>query len=209
MGKNDNGVPIRMVLINIWRPSFDTEDNVLIANAVNVTNPYEFIGVDSDANDRELEATFSFNYFRLGEARDEQPDSSVQRRIVIVDGSNSELLFSLTPVGTGTEVERDIAPEIPSILTAINSVELEPEIPDDLSIEISDLQVDEKTINLQFETAPGLSDFFINASTSLDDSLSIEVSNAVITESETSPGTYNAVIDRTDLPDSLFLQVQF
>ena len=80
-------------------------------------------------------------------------------------------------------------------------------IPDDLSIEISDLQLGEESLTLQFESAEGLTGFSILASTDLADDFSMNLTdNSVITE--TSPGSYQAVIDNSDLPDSLFICIQ-
>ena len=198
-----------MILINIFRPSFFNEDDDCVGNAfINSNNSYEFVGSDSDADDRDLRATFSFNYFRLGEARDEQPSCQVQRRIVLVNGSTQELLFSLTPTGNGTSVIGQINDQAQTIIDAINSVELTPEIPDDLSIEISDLQLGEESLTLQFESAEGLTGFSILASADLADDFTIDLTDdTVITE--TSPGEYQAVIESSDLPDALFMRVQF
>ena len=189
-----------MVLLNIFRPSFFNEDDDCVRNAFLNPNSYEFVGSDSDANDRDLGPTFAFNYFRLGEALDEQPNSDVQRRIVIVNGSTSELLFSLTPVGSSSVVIEDILEEALTIINAINSVEL--------TIEISDLQLGEESLTLQFESAEGLTGFSILASADLADDFTIDLTDdAVITE--TSPGEYQAVIESSDLPDALFMRVQF
>ena len=197
-----------MVLLNIFRPSFFNEDPDGVFNAfLNPNNSYEYIGSDSDANDRDLGPTFAFNYFRLGEALDEQPNSDVQRRIVIVNGSTSELLFSLTPVGSSSVVIEDILEEAQTIINAINSVQLTPKIPDDLSIEISSLQFGEESITLQFESAEELTGFSIMATTDFSNEFTINLTdNAVITE--TSPGEYQAVIDNSNLPDALFMYVQ-
>lgn len=205
-GKNNNGVPIRMVLINIFGPS---EDGAGALNAfLTPINPYEFVGSDSNADDRNLRATFSFNYFRLGEVRFEQPSCQVQRRIVLVNGSTQELLFSLTTMfDDGPSVIEQVNEQAQTIIDAINSVELTPEIPDDLSIEISDLQLGEESLTLQFESAEGLTGFSILASADLTDDFSMNLTdNSVITE--TSPGSYQAVIDNSDLPDSLFICIQ-
>ena len=207
-GKNNNGVPIRMVLINIFGPS---EDGAGALNAfLTPINPYEFVGSDSNADDRNLRATFSFNYFRLGEVRFEQPSCQVQRRIVLVNGSTQELLFSFTPTfsyASDLTVDEQVNVQAQTIIDAINSVELTPEIPDDLSIEISDLQLGEESLTLQFESAEGLTGFSILASADLTDDFSMNLTdNSVITE--TSPGSYQAVIDNSDLPDSLFICIQ-
>ena len=207
-GQNNNGVPIRMVLINIFGTPEDERGTL---NAfLNPINFYEFAGSDSDADDRNLRATFSFNYFRLGEARFEQPSCLVQRRIVLVNGSTQELLFSFTPTfsyASSLTVNEQVNVQAQTIIDAINSVELTPEIPDDLSIEISDLQLGEESLTLQFESAEGLTGFSILASADLTDDFSMNLTdNSVITE--TSPGSYQAVIDNSDLPDSLFICIQ-
>lgn len=208
-GRNDNGVPIRLALFNIFDPlpTFN-EDPTLIDNAFGVSNPYEFVGSDSSAADRTSRTRFTFNYFRLGDAANsEQPFADVQRRLVLVNGSTSELLFSLTPVGTGGNVIPQIDGEAQTIINAINSVELTPEIPDDLSIQVSQLQVGEEALTIQFETTEGLTGFSILASTDLAGDFSMNLTdNSVITE--TSPGSYQAVIDNSDLPDSLFICIQ-
>ena len=123
-----------MILLNIFNPFVQNEDPFTIFNA-QMDNAYQFVGVDSDANDRTLRQRFSFNYFRLGEIGNSvQPDRSVQRRIVIANGSTSELLFSLTPIGSNASVVNDINPEVQNIIAAINSVQFAPTEPPELNI---------------------------------------------------------------------------
>lgn len=215
---NNNDVPIRMILLNNFPQYFGNEDSGTVSNAAidddtdQVDGTYEFVGSDSDSNDRNLRSPFSFNYFRLGEtASAELAFAPVQRRIAIVNGSTSELLFSLTPIGTGPEVTDDILSQSQTIINAINSVELVPEIPEDLSIVINELEVESSNITIQFESAEDLTGFSILASTTLEGDFSIDLTeNATITQS--SSGVYEAIItspNEEEFPNSLFLRVEF
>ena len=209
-------MPIRLVLINIFDPDEILEDAFLIRNATNVLdtrsdriNPWDFVGADSDASDRNLRERSSFNYFRLGDATSsEQPDSSVQRRIVIANGNTSELLFTLTPVGTGSEVNLDILPLEQNIIDSVDSVQLLPAIPDNLEIVPTGVQVDGNNVMIQFESAPGLTGFSILGSEDLSAGFAgaSEVAAQIV---ETGPGLYQATVNRVtaNLPDRFFMQV--
>ncbi len=216
-GTNENGVPIRLILINIFSPNepdfIFNEDPGLISNAVQVDDPYEFVGVDSDESNRNLRLRQAFNYFRIGDPTNSiRPLSTVQRRFVIANGSTSEILFTITPTGIdGSGVAAQFSVLVEEIVDAIDSVAFVPEIPEDLSISVNDLQFNETELIIEFASAPGLNDFSIVATTDLNGNFPINLTdNAVITESTDSPGTYQARIDSPEQnrPERLFLRVE-
>lgn len=236
---NVNGVPIKMILINIYAPTdfnlgrpdvFNSEDPGTLNNALapavppNNTIPYQFIGADTedvgplplDAEgevdilqviaDREAGETHAFNYFRLGELSfTEQPESEFQRRIVIANGSTRELLFSLTPTGTGPEVQGQILAELDTLIDGINSVQFVAAEP--VTIEITDLEMTGNGMTVKFSSDPGLSGFSIWTAPTLDATFSNELKeNSVITE--VAPGEYEAVVTDAEFPSGLFMCVQ-
>lgn len=219
-GQNDNGVPIRLILINHFSPDEPdglggfrfNEDPGLIANAVITANPYEFVGSDSDADDRNLRLRHSFNFFRLGEFGESRlPSTNVQRRVVFVNGSTRELLFSLTPTGSSAGgVAQDFVGIDDELIGAINSMELTPQVPDDLSIEVTDLQFEGTNITILFESTEGLSDFSIVASATLTDDFGTDLIGTTEIE-ETSPGSYQATVTAlgSAFPEQLFFRVEF
>lgn len=214
-GQNDNGVPIRLILINHFsadEPGGFNEDPSLIRNALFTSNPYEFVGSDSDANNRNLRLRHSFNFFRLGETGQSiLPSSNVQRRVVFVNGSTRELLFSLTPTGSSSGgVEGDFDGIEDELIASVNAMELTPEVPEDLSIQVTDLQVEDESIRILFESAEGLDGFAVVASTTLSGRFGpqlIETTEIL----ELSPGVYQATVTTTgpSLPERLFFQVEF
>ena len=195
-----------MILLNIFNPFSLNEDPFTIFNAQE--NAYQFVGVDSDANDRTLRQRFSSNYFRLGEIGNSvQPDRSLQRRIVIANGNTSELLFSLTPIGSNASVVNDINPETQNIIAAINSVQFAPTEPPELNINEATL-IDPSLFRITFESDPGLAeeDFRLVASEDLQE-FNIDLSTQT-TFSEVTEGVYQADITLTDSNDSFYFQIQ-
>lgn len=197
-------MPVRTILISIWGQTF--EDTTLLGNSRNLRRgapegPYEFIGADSDrrvpAQGPDFQGTrFGFNFFRLGDlANSEQPNSDFQRRIVIVNGSNSELLFSLTPVGQSDIVRFEVSAQRETILNAINSVEFA--VDEVLApIEILGSGRTGNTFFIEFTNNPGATGFEILGSPDLEEGTSQNFTS-VAEISETSPGVFRAEIELT------------
>ena len=214
MGFNDNQVPIRMILLNIWDNASFNEDPALIANAINPDGSYEWVGNDFDAVDESRER-FSFNFFRLGDLTNgEQPSANVQRRVAIVSGSTNELLYTLTPIGTGgNSVAAFFERDQQVIIDAVNSVQLVPEgpaVPNDLSISVNSLEFEDNNVVIEFTSAPGLSGFNVLGTANLGEGF---VADSPIPAEivEINPGFYVATIDAAeqDIQDDFFFCITF
>ena len=211
-GMNNNGVPIRMILISIFEPGGSlNEDAGLIGSAFAVDNPYEFVGADRDPDDPFSGNRHAYNYFRLGDFENSEfPSANVQRRIVLVDGSTSELLFSLTPEGTSGIVIPQIDAEAANMFAAINSVTFAPTTPEVESISLTEFEVDDSEVSILFESTPEVTGFEIVASETLEGEFNIDLTEMAAIE-EIEPGEYQATIDRAEagLTERVFLRVEF
>ena len=193
-----------MVVVNIYN---SIEDGLTVTRAIE--DGYEFVGADSDPVVRDSRLRFSFNYFRLGdfESSEEPSSASVQRRIVIVDGSTSELLFSLTPEGIGG-VSAQVRAEEQTIFDAINSVEFVSEV--EPEINITEVSLIEDVFRIEFESTPGMEEgdfrFFGSQDlSSFDLNLSAQTAFEVV---DAEQGIYQADIEVTGLDDPLFFRIE-
>ncbi len=192
-----------MLLLTISPISLFPEDDRTVVNALtlNSDNIYSWVGSDSDASNRDLRATFSFNYFRLGETRRESPNSSVQRRIAIVNGSTSELLYSQTPIGTGREVFNQINARADEMIANINSVSLVAETPPEVNV--TDAQLVNGNFIIQFSSQPGQANSFTVLSSPDLSSFDLDVT-AQAQIIEVTEGNYQASIPTTGSTRTFF-----
>ena len=170
-----------------------------------MSDPYEFVGADRDANNRADGQRHAFNNFRLGDAaNDEQPASSVQRRLVLVAGSTSEILFSLTPVGASDIVIPEVQAEEQTIVDAINSVTAVAAEP--IEIELTAFELIESTAMVDFASNGTLAGFRLMASSDLENFDQDITNRAEVTE--LSNGNFQATVDLTGLGDQLFFRIE-
>lgn len=212
MGRNDNGVSVRSILISNWDDT--SEDTSVLQNSRNPQSgrqegPYDFIGADSDrrqlpVNGRFRGTRFAFNFFRLGDlANSEQPSSNFQRRIVIVDGSSRELLFSFTPAGTSDIVRSQVTNQRDAMLAAINSVDFAAEeVVEPITILSSNLEGD--TFVIEFTNNPGATGFSVMGSADLDGATAPQDFTNLAEVTETGDGFFRAEIELTSLPPRMF-----
>ena len=216
VGLNDNGVPVRTILLSIWQNTFEDSELLGISRNPNSSGtpdgPYEFIGADSDRRLPIINGNFqgarnAINYFRLGTiGNSDGIDSSFQRRIVIVNGSNSELLFSLTPPGVSNVVRPQVASERNNMLAAINSVDFVDAVVTVDPIAVTGTQVEGDSLVIEFTNNPGVTDFIIQGSPDLADDDPQDLT-ALAQITETSQGTYRAVIDLSGMDSRMFFWI--
>ncbi len=196
-----------MVLINQFGDFFD---RMTVANAFFVPgNPYEFVGTDSDIENRQEDISFAYNFFRLGEQSTELSSTAVQRRIVLVDGSTSELLFSFTPTGDNPpEVVPQINARVDEIFEAINSVGFAPTVvPAPTDIAVGGVSVEGSDFVIDFSSAAGETNFRIMTS-DLESEEFVDDVTALATVNEVTPGNYRATIDISLLGNSAFFRIE-
>ena len=214
---NDNDVPIRTFLLNMW---FPIEDADTVSASQNPRDsglgPYQFVGASSPLEGRDSFSTplyfESFNYFRFGELGRDGPNdfplTGETRRIVIVNGSTGELLFSFAPTGTGDSLaEIQVSSMRDTMMAAINNVTPEPTEPAEFEIIESSL-IEEDTFRIEFEFTPGLEegDFRFVASDDLED-FDINLSSQTAVE-EIREGIYQADIVIDGSNNSLFFRIE-
>lgn len=197
-----------MVLLNIQNPAdfSGAEDDTLVRNALSISqNPYRMIGLDANASDRMERLTFSFNYFRLGEERREHPSSNVQRRIVVVDGSTRELLFSLTPTRSGNGgVTSQIQEREQEFIALINSIELPAAVVPEVSV--SGVELNGSNFVISFNGTPGQTAFTVLSGASPAEMTRNLTAQTQILEA--SEGVYTATVILDAVVERQFFQIR-
>ena len=197
---------------------FEDEDGDTVSGSQNPggggAGPYQFVGTSSVFENRTsspFDPLFfeTFNYFRFGElGRGDQVVTGETRRIVIVDGSTSELLFSFTPLGTGSGSAADqVRARRDEMIAAINAVTVA--AGDPLTITPTGIEKGESSLVVNFESLPNLDtdDFSIRASASLVDfNLNLTGQSEI---EEVSEGVYQATIEASALGDTLFMRIEY
>ncbi len=151
----------------------------------------------------------AINYFRLGTiGNSEEIDADVQRRIVIVNGSNRELLFSLTPPGVSDVVRAQVNSQRDTMLAAINSVTAAVDVVEEEvgPISIVGTQVDNGSLTIDFTNDPGATGFSILGSPDLADPNPEDISDSAVV-TETSEGTFRAVVDLSGMDPRMFFWI--
>jgi hypothetical protein len=201
--KNDQGVTYTSILLNNAVQTFN--DGALISNSRNnnLGGPYQQVGFDANT-DRIGRELFSFNFFRLGtQSTDPFPNTSDQRRIMIINGSTREILFSFTPTGSSGEVRAAVTAQRQTMLDAINSVGV---VSEAIDFNITNIEANPGSFRIDFESAQGLTEFAVMASADLQEFDLNLTENSTITESE--PGQYQVDIDTSEFDEKLFIQIE-
>lgn len=196
-----------MILLNQDAGFFDS---MTTRNAMFVSeNPYQILGADSSLTDRNSDLSFSFNFFRLGTRNGEFSNTQVQRRIVIVNGSTSELLFSLTPVGSTPDAVNDQIDSFEEVIfEAINSVTFTPtETSIPVEISVGNVSVDGSNFVIDFSSPAGEAGFRIMTS-DLESEEFVDDVTSLAAVTEVTPGNYQAIIDISSLGNSAFFRIE-